>query len=363
MKLSFALILLLVSQLAKAQQTPFTAIWSFENTDIGASSDSRVGVSSVSYVGVNKLFGGYQSGYSGLGVSLQHWSTTSCDQSKYAQFSIQPQGTARITLTSLSFACSRSSEGPQQLTVRSSVDGFNSDIYSQTVSENYQIASITLSGDNFTNQTSEIIFRIYGCSPASSNGTLRLDQIQLNGQALPVSLVSFSAKPQGDQVQISWETAQERNADWFEVQRSNDLGEFITFGQIAAKGTTDQHHYYGFTDQRPLDGANYYRLKQIDRDGQASNSKIVAVVMDEFTPSMEVLGNPIDGQMIRVTMRNMAKATFHLTTLAGHELPLETDTQSDGSILLKPIQPLAPGIYLLRAELNGRRLIQKVVVR
>jgi hypothetical protein len=363
MKLSFALILLLVSQLANAQQTPFTATWDFENTDNGTSSDSRVSVSNVSYVDVNKLFGGYQSGYSGLGVSLQHWSTTSCDQSKYAQFSIQPQGTARITLTSLTFAFSRSAEGCQQLTVRSSIDGFNSDIYSQTVSENYQKASITLSGDSFTNQTSEITFRIYGCSPASSNGTLRLDQIQLNGQALPVSLVSFTAKTQGDHVQISWETAQERNADCFEVQRSYDLGEFTTVGRIAAKGTTDQHHYYGFTDQRPLDGANYYRLKQIDTDGQALHSKIVAVVMDEVMPSMEVLGNPIDGQMIRAAMRNMAKATFHLTSLAGHELPLATDTQSDGSRLLTPTQPLAQGIYLLRAVLNGRQLIQKVVVR
>jgi hypothetical protein len=361
MKLSFALILLLVSQLANAQQTPFTATWDFENTDNGTSSDSRVGVSNVSYHNVGLAVNPYTSGYSGSGANVQHWSISGCDNTEYVEFSVAPTGSATITLLSLSFAYARSPQGPQQMMVRSSADGFTSDIYSTGISESYQKPSIPLT--NFSNQSDAIIFRIYACNAMHTGGILKLDQIQLNGQALPVSLVSFTAKPQGDHVQINWETAQERNADCFEVQRSYDLGEFTTVGRIVAKGTTDQHHYYGFMDQRPLDGANYYRLKQIDKDGQVLHSKPVAVVMDEVMPSMEVLGNPIDGQMIRVAMRNMAKATFHLINLAGHELPLATDTQADGSRLLTPTQPLAQGIYLLRAVLNGRQLIQKVVVR
>ncbi|GAB3945926.1 hypothetical protein GCM10028805_15810 [Spirosoma harenae] len=179
---------LIIAHIAAAQTAPFMGTWHFENTTSGTSSNPLVGVSSVSYAGVNQLFGGYQSGYSGQGVSLQHWSTTDCNYGEYAQFSVQPQGTAHITITSLSFAFSKSGEGPQQLKVRSSVDGFSNDLYSSSVAANYQMASVGLNDGGFIDQTSAITFRIYGCNASSSNGTLRIDEIQLNGSSLPIML-------------------------------------------------------------------------------------------------------------------------------------------------------------------------------
>jgi hypothetical protein len=47
------------------------------------------------------------------------------------------------------------------------------------------------------------------------------------------------------------------------------LGEYVPVGEVAAKGTTDTRNNYGLTDMNPLPGVNYYRLRQIDRDGTA----------------------------------------------------------------------------------------------
>jgi len=363
----FVAFALLWGKAVNAQTAPFTATWSFEGNDTGTSSNSLVTPSNVSYVGVNK-FGPnpYTSGYVGSAVNVQNWSTALCDQTEYVQFSVQPGGTpdpATLTFSSLTFAFSRSTNGPQQISVRSSVDGFSNDIYSQSTTTSYQTASVGLSGSAFSNVSGSVTFRIYACNPISGGATLHIDEIQLNGQSLPVNLVSFMAKPQGEQVQINWETTWEQNADAFEIQRSQDLGEFTTVGKVAAKGNTDQHQYYGFRDERPLDGANYYRLKQIDRDGKVALSKVQSVVMDELTPSLELLENPTDGQSIRVAVRNLKGFTYHLTTLRGNEVPLSVIPQVNNTVLLIPVQPLNSGIYLLQAHSQYRRLAQKVIVR
>ncbi|AQG82635.1 hypothetical protein AWR27_21585 [Spirosoma montaniterrae] len=343
---------------------PFTGAWSFEGNSDGVSSNPLISVSSASYTGVNLLaVNPYTTGHAGLGANIQNWSTSVCNNTEYVQFSVSTNGTAKMTLSSLSFAFARSDAGPRNISVRSSVNGYSSDTYTQTVNTGYQTASIGLSGSDYTNRTGTITFRIYACNPTASGGTLRLDEIKLNGTPLPVELVSFTAKPQGERVQLSWETSWERNAERFEVQRSRDLGEFLTIGSLTAKGTTDQRQQYGFMDEHPFDGANYYRLKQVDFDGTTEYSRPVAVVMDNLTPSLEILGNPSDRQAIRAAVRNLPDATYRLTTLTGQDVLVQSGPiQVDGSVTITPIQPLMPGLYLLRAEAATGRIVQRVAV-
>jgi len=202
----------------------------------------------------------------------------------------------------------------------------------------------------------------YTFGPFNGHGSISGPTI-LTSSGLPVNLVSFTAKPQGEHVQINWEITWEQNADAFEIQRSQDLGEFITVGQLAAKGNTDQRQYYGFTDQWPLEGISYYRLKQIDQDGQTALSKVQSVVMDELTPSFELLENPNNGQSIQVAVRNLAGATYQLTTLTGRELAITINYLPNATLIIMPVQPLSSGIYVLRAVANGKQLAQKIVVR
>ena len=194
---------------------------------------------------------------------MQNWSTTLCNQTEYVQFSVQPIGTATTTLTVLSFDFSRTANGPQQISVRSSVDGFSSDIFSDATAIAYKTATISLAGPGYVNQAGQVTFRIYACNPVSGGATLHLDEIQLNGSSLPVRLLSFTAEPEGDRVQLAWSTTAERDAEQFIVERSHNLSEYITVGQVMANGTTTERQYYGLTDLNPSPGINYYRLRQL----------------------------------------------------------------------------------------------------
>jgi len=91
-------------------------------------------------------------------------------------------------------------------------------------------------------------------------------------------LVEFTAQAVAHRdALLSWRTASEVNAAYFEVERSFDGLAFAQVGQVAARGTTSSASAYAFTDARVAAlaaGPVYYRLRQVDRDGTSSYSPL-----------------------------------------------------------------------------------------
>jgi hypothetical protein len=221
------------------------------------------------------------------------------------------------------------------------------------------------SGVVFTGYVDKVTI-VFGCGPAANAnpGAQGITIGHLNWAGpLPVELTSFTAKPAGSSVLLTWVTAWERNAQQFDVQRSQDLSEFSTIGSLPARGTTDHRQTYTLADEWPLGGTNYYRLRQVDGDGHVAYSKPVAAAPGDTTPALELLGNPVDGQEIRAHVRNMAGSTYRLMTLSGHELPVKTTIGIDGILCLTPLRSLLPGTYWLCADVADQRLTRPVVVR
>jgi trimeric autotransporter adhesin len=99
---------------------------------------------------------------------------------------------------------------------------------------------------------------------------------------LPVVLLYFNAALQGSKVQLSWATAQETNSDHFDIERNTDVDTaWQSIGTIAAQGLSNLPHDYYFTDYAPVTGNNFYRLKQVDRDGKAVYSSIKEVDLEK----------------------------------------------------------------------------------
>ncbi len=94
---------------------------------------------------------------------------------------------------------------------------------------------------------------------------------------LPVQLTAFSGKASETGVALKWETASERNADYFEVQCAEGLADgFRSLGQVKSAGNSTQTHTYQFVDAASA-GLHYYRLRQVDMDGAESFSPVVTV--------------------------------------------------------------------------------------
>ncbi|MCS6991265.1 MAG: hypothetical protein NZL95_05325 [Chitinophagales bacterium] len=94
---------------------------------------------------------------------------------------------------------------------------------------------------------------------------------------LPVQLLTFDGYPKGPANYLYWVTASEFNADYFEVERSADNFNFSLIATAEALGFSQSEHRYSLVDNHPLQGLNYYRLKQVDKDGSYQYSNVVLI--------------------------------------------------------------------------------------
>ena len=98
--------------------------------------------------------------------------------------------------------------------------------------------------------------------------------------ALPVTFVSFQGGASNNVIKLNWTTASEVNNSHFDIERSVDGINFTSIDKVNGNGTTELVKEYTTLDKSPIAGINYYRLKQVDYDGQSSYSDIISVSYD-----------------------------------------------------------------------------------
>jgi hypothetical protein len=84
---------------------------------------------------------------------------------------------------------------------------------------------------------------------------------------LPVSLLSFTATPFKDKVRLDWATASEYNTSHFEIERTINSADFTYIGRLNSRGPSTSNLYYSLWDNDPVEGKQYYYLRQYDLDG------------------------------------------------------------------------------------------------
>ena len=78
------------------------------------------------------------------------------------------------------------------------------------------------------------------------------------------------------------------------------------------KISSNNKHAYSYTDIKPLQGANYYRLKQVDKDGKFTYSQIVSVVFNGANRFV-IYPNPVNNVLNIKGMNN--STNYHLVVL------------------------------------------------
>ena len=141
---------------------------------------------------------------------------------------------------------------------------------------------------------------------------------------------------------ISFTTASETNNDYFTIERSVDGITYEAIGEIKGAGNSSKELSYEFTDEKPLTGLNYYRIKQTDYDGKYSYPEVRSV---RFTDGASVTVSPrtTEGRVDITT--DMEDYNVEVYTAAGAQVKAFTGMNADQSI---SIEDLKAGIYFLR---------------
>lgn len=175
-------------------------------------------------------------------------------------------------------------------------------------------------------------------------------------QTLPVSFTSFTADKVGTKVQLRWNVANELNVDYYEVEYSLGAGVYKSVGRVDARSGSSNS--YSLVHSDPLVGkANYYRIKQVDRDGKVSYSPLRLIKFDSQN-LITVTPNPASN-FIKV-YSNQVGIRVHLVDESGKRLMTQLLTTGNGEF---NISRLAKGVYIVVAENNGERVQTTRVVK
>jgi hypothetical protein len=166
---------------------------------------------------------------------------------------------------------------------------------------------------------------------------------------LPVEWGYFKIKSQNDDVLLEWQTLSETNCDRFEVEKSTDEINFHTTHTTPGAGNTSSPQYYSWLDDELMSGTTYYRIKQIDFNGDYSYSQILSVISE----------NPEQGIEINTVFNN----SLHISTMLDILYPLQIDIYDMQGRIVKTVSnfklsaggstdistsDMNDGIYLLR---------------
>jgi hypothetical protein len=176
-----------------------------------------------------------------------------------------------------------------------------------------------------------------GNDPANDNSTTGI----VVTTPLPVSLTDFTAVKQGNTSLLNWNTATEVNNSGFDIERSADGRSFSKIGIVYSKadgGNSNEKLAYSYVDAAPLSGTNYYRLRQVDRDGKSVYSKIRQVTFDAAS-GVKVYPNPATHTVYieasegsQVSVYNIIGQRMEVrTTGSGHLTTLDVSALSAGN--------------------------------
>jgi len=174
------------------------------------------------------------------------------------------------------------------------------------------------------------------------------------GGSLPLQLTNFTAVNHFKINELDWQTAQEINTAYFDVEHSIDAHNFNTIGTVQAAGNSSAPLSYKFIDAQHLLGINYYRLKMVDKDGRYSYSIIRAVKNSASDFSAMLYPNPVgNASSIQVNSDKAQHVTVEVIGVNGKVFST-TQLSVDKGITTQKINTtrLAPGTYMLRFKTN-----------
>jgi hypothetical protein len=123
---------------------------------------------------------------------------------------------------------------------------------------------------------------------------------------------------------------------------------------VPGNGDTQYRIDYALTDDQPATGINYYRLKQVDRDGAFVYSDIRTVYITTSVGSLVAVPNPTRDvvRLVGLTAEDAVEARLY--DAAGRPVPMPplTDDRLD-------LADLPPGVYAMRAGDRVARILKQ----
>jgi hypothetical protein len=148
--------------------------------------------------------------------------------------------------------------------------------------------------------------------------------------------------------------------DHFEIERSTDGSDYHTLGRY------DGSAPYKFIDQAVQAGNNYYRIKQIDKDGKITYSQAIKIVYDPSKAIVTIYPNPVQDELnMRVSVIKRSQMKITLTDAEGKVVYKKSGNVEPGINDIKiNMRSITSQVYILRVtDSNGEIITTEKVIK
>jgi hypothetical protein len=175
---------------------------------------------------------------------------------------------------------------------------------------------------------------------------------------IPVRWISFTGREQNKKAVLNWVTANEYNNKYFIIEKSlSNSGGFAEIGRLNSKNVNGDN--YDFTDNDPA-AVNYYRLEQVDNDGNFTYSDVVLV---KITGKFKFTAYPNPASNRLTIEYNEAYRGGAVSLLNSDGKKVLSQSANGFNKVLLDVSNLAAVMYIVEIKaVNGEKQQQKVLI-
>ncbi|QRR03748.1 CotH kinase family protein [Dyadobacter sandarakinus] len=224
-----------------------------------------------------------------------------------------------------------------------------------------RINDLAIDNNNQSPDENSAIIQFNNNINGNENQQWQIVETEVNQSPLPIYTANFTARVADNNIVLSWQVLEEHGGDYFEILRFSDPAwKPEAVGQVFL--TDEGRGRYTFTDQHPLPGLNYYQLKQVDKDGFVTYSRIVSARNPVL--SLTTLWPVPAFSKINVSFSSAVQgnASLEIITTAGvtvDKVPVQVFPGQNTYTLDIHYQPA--GLYLLRVVHEEETSVLKLV--
>jgi hypothetical protein len=216
-----------------------------------------------------------------------------------------------------------------------------------------------------------IRFTIIDGNTQGCGNDFAIDDIKVStcpsGAPLPVEFLQLSATQKGGGVAINWSTSSEINNSYFDVEKSTDGNSFTAINRVKGAGNSSTIKNYGSYDSKPIQGFNYYRIKQVDLDGTFKYSDVVNIKISFDKTGISILSNPfVNNITADIASPISQRLSVKLSDISGKVIAVDAWQVIKGSsrMVMNKVNNLSNGMYILTVtDDNGAVLFNNKLIK
>ena len=177
---------------------------------------------------------------------------------------------------------------------------------------------------------------------------------------IPVKLHSFTVQKLNNAAKLTWTTSQEINSREFIIERSANGTNWTAIATIHAAGNSNTILNYTITDNVPMKGINFYRIKQLDLDARFDYSATKSVL---FNTAYKVLITPNPAtSLINIYLDKSSNRPVSIQLLDASGKMIRS-IYSDQPNVQMNIADLGRGLYFVKVIDEEHVTVRKVLLR